>query len=152
MLKTDIFRPATSSSRTFSGTECKSIVDILLSKRCHLSCCKLAGGVASWVILSSGFRDMCRWYHDSTAFTIVVHHSSLVEVISAAMGSTINNQSPSCSGPCEGLHGGRPGRSNTPDLTTSTPLIEPPSSLCSETFFCISFIDSTIKLMNSNDF
>ena len=60
-------------------------------------------------------RHMPLVYHDSTAFTIVVHHSSLVEVISAAMGSTINNQSPSCSGPCDGLHGGRVGRSSTPD-------------------------------------
>ena len=55
-------------------------------------------------------------------------------------------------GPCCAAKGAKRGRSGLPDRMVATPFTSPASSLDSFIRFCISFIESIIKAMNSSHF
>ena len=122
------------------------------SNLCHFSCWISAGASTGCLMRSSGLRLTRRLYHCSEASIKAFHHSAADNDRSATIGSTNSSQSPRISGPCWGSQAARSGRSGEPERIVSTPRTTPVSSFPSFILFCISFINSIIKAMNSMDF
>ena len=110
------------------------------------------GASAGCLIRSNGLRDMWCLYQASAAQTTSFHHSAAVSERSAMIGSANSSQPPRIRGLCCASHGARGGRCGLPARIVSIPLTIPMSSLGSCIRFCISFMESIMRDMNSSDF